>query len=498
MATSLQLRPPGPALLTFLAGGLATLPSSAEFVEPRDPLPVIQKVQWVFSMVSHPIHQPDRQSFYNEQGDPAGYEHYAVPYLVCDPLVTLFNPHPTSDSLQAFHLLFQEPPVGFRFRKNGRLLRPEAGEESFAGLAAFQQHDPGEPPGRKTFTLSFHELFSRDSPSLSRAFNLQPGEMRIHAPFVASRWDWSFEVPGTGEAYRFYDWDPAADLTNADRRRRSGVVMVPSIDPRAGFQWDSLAAANRLPETLYDFEQGTSWTDGRVALRLEDEITVEARVRSSSDPSESHAGSPDFGWSLLASLNPDDEPELFQDVGFQASSVNQPESLSAAEPSVQRTFRIGELMQDSEDNTPGGKQPFAILTMVARTESLLSGELARPGALDGDAHYHLRFDPAAGYHTIFRAGGEELHIAPTREPEVTGVSVVSDHEFRMTVASPDGIDGWTLRGGPNLAELETELSPLSPPVQLPSTAGGSRLDMISIDRSNLGEQHFFRLESPEP
>src|SRR5690348_14359881 len=79
-----------PSLASALS--LACLASFSRASEAVPPPFVVAKVQLVYSVVSHYSHIGDRVAFYNDHGNPAGNQNYAVPMLVCDPLVTLYNP----------------------------------------------------------------------------------------------------------------------------------------------------------------------------------------------------------------------------------------------------------------------------------------------------------------------------------------------------------------------------------------------------------------------
>ncbi len=78
--------PRNPSLWPAVFGGLTATALS----ETRHP--IISKVEIVFSLVSHHSHVGSRVDFYNNYGEPRGNLSYAVPHLVYEPVVTLYNP----------------------------------------------------------------------------------------------------------------------------------------------------------------------------------------------------------------------------------------------------------------------------------------------------------------------------------------------------------------------------------------------------------------------
>lgn len=81
-----------PCFSIILCLGLACGLTSTSTAQTQVRRPVISKVELLFSMVSHYNHLADRVAFYNDKGIPKGNTNYAVPHLVYEPSVTLYNP----------------------------------------------------------------------------------------------------------------------------------------------------------------------------------------------------------------------------------------------------------------------------------------------------------------------------------------------------------------------------------------------------------------------
>src|SRR5262245_40992072 len=106
--------------LMLMASALAS-PVHAQTTPTR--YPVISKVEFLFSMVSHYAHIPERVNFYDTSGNPKGNINYAVPHLVYEPIVTLYNPYNEPLTMSRTQIKIWDPPVGFTFKKNSDFLR---------------------------------------------------------------------------------------------------------------------------------------------------------------------------------------------------------------------------------------------------------------------------------------------------------------------------------------------------------------------------------------
>lgn len=484
-----------------LAALLLTVPGRAQVIPATSELPVIQKVQLVFSLVSHPLIPETQAPFYDSFGDPLGSDHYAVPYLVCEPLITLYNPHPSAlTSLGSVRIRLWDPPVGFRFKKNGVYLREEFAQGLFLGLERFQAESESDTMARKSFTLMLKDNFRGDpARGISR---LAPGETRTYSAWTNGDrrppWRWQNELRATTQT--FFDDSPTIPRTNEDGRTRNrwGVEFIEGLDSRAGFQWNHLASTSRTATTLYDFEVAQDWRPGWVAMALDDLITVEARALRTLDPTGPAASEADFRISLLARDEIDPAADIHQDFAFQADSILQvaPDESDGAVAS--RTYRVGDLMQAENDLTPGGKSTFAVLTAIARQEPIISGAFETVGFKEGEEYYDLRFEAVPGYFSIFAIGQEELSLPRVTRPRILHTRLTAGDRFQMAVITPAGASEWQLLDGPDPdAGLTDSVAPMSI-VPVPSALGGGHLDLISIDTTGLGPRHFFALGEPVP
>lgn len=484
--------------LLLLAATLGLPSATAEVQAPSGALPVIQKLQLVFSMVSHHCHIPERVSFYNTYGTPAGNQNYASPHLVCDPLVTLYNPHPDPITLYGVRVRIWDPPVGFRFKKNGVYLRTDYQAGQFLGLARFLYANQSNSSARKSITLYLSEPNTSGAPGLP--ITLQPGETRTYSPWVESYWTWSLEVAGGYSMRSFFDVIPSVDLTNIDGRTSNvfGAEAVPGPNYRAGFQWDHLATVPRPPGTRYDFEVARNWDPGWVAIKLEDTVTVESRALRTLSLGGALAVEPDFRVSLLAARYFDPSNDIYQDFSFSADSIVQPQTGTSTQPSLSRTLSAGAILQSPTDVTLGGKTPFAALTVMAKRESLTSGALEEVGYMDGESHYDVQFDALDDFEAVQDLGDEHLHVPPVATPRYLGTHLTDSGVFRLAVASNSGVSGWNMVGGTSPGSLSDDLQGQFTVVPLPSSPTGAQCELISLDTSLLGPRYFMRLEEPGP
>lgn len=444
-----------PTLIAIIAAwALALDPAAGAPSENDGRLPVVQKVQIIFSIVTHQAHLPNRVAFYNQNG---GNTAFAVPHLVYDPQITLYNPYPEALTLDRVRVRIWDPPVGFRFKKNGVYLRPEFEQGEFLGLARFQIANERNPLARKSFTLNLTSATTQGNPGAPIV--LAPGETEVFSPWVEDEWDWEFETRAGYTPHAFWDWDTSLDLTNRDRRASVpdgalGVSCVPQLSSRAGFQTDWLAASNRPAATLYPFEVEAPFASaGTVAMRLwRDTVTVETRaVDQVPDHNE-----PDFRLSVLAGASSSIAQDLCQDFSFRFDDLVQPRWDQHADPVVRRTFLAGNLFQPPNDSTPGGKAPFAVLTAVGRPELVTSGIFREEGQFEGSHYYDLRFDPTVG----FSISQDFDLLEPLPPVSATKVlrTVRRDDEFRVALLGPTFGGSWRVMGGSDPTTFEDDLT----------------------------------------
>lgn len=474
-----------PRLLLVL--GLLTSMASAE-LRRGGSLPVVQKVQIVFSMVSHHHDISDRISFYDSHG---GNESYAVPHLVYEPIVTLYNPYPEPLRLDLGRIRIWDPPVGFRLKKGSHYLRDEFEVGEFHSLARFQAGNEGNPDARKTFTMVLTDsLGGRPGARIV----LQPGETRTYSAWVEQDWTWQNETRISFYPRSFFDWNRDSDFTNEDGRPRVrysnlGFGCVPGWDPRAGFQTDNLSRSfRRPPETAYAFEESaTVWATGWVTVRLADTVSVEARavdvVQSTSEP--------DFRISVLGGSTVDPERDICQDFHFDFEDVVQKETALETDPVVSRTYRVGDILQTPMDPTPGGKSIFAVLTAVARNESLASGALEELGEFDGNDHYEVRFEEASDFMFFYTTDASDTP-ARVEKPAII-CQERTDDELRFALASPRGKGPWRVMGGTSPGALTEDLTPSSAIVPGPSSLFGADLHFLRVDLTGKGPRYFLKV-----
>lgn len=332
-------------------------------------MPVISKLQIMFSVVSHYSHLGDRINFFNTKGQPAGNERYAAPHLVYDPVVTLYNPYDVEITLSKLRVRIWDPPVLFGFKKNSDWLRPEFSSGEYHNLARFQIKYEKDKNARRWFTLLLTDA-GRTTP-YGGPITLKPGEVRLFSPFVEKQWTWGYETAGGYTVRRFFDWNADNKFGNKDGTTGNtfGVESVPGWDHRAGLQTDHLSYATRPDSTRYPFEIANNWNGGWLGIKLDDSFTVEAKPGRG----VALANAPDFEVDLLAGLAADTDDngtlgaDYLRSYKFRFSDPASEISTTPKKPTIARTFLIGDLLQKPDEKFAGGKSPFALLTMAAKT-----------------------------------------------------------------------------------------------------------------------------------
>ncbi len=332
-------------------------------------LPVVAKLQVAFSVVTHYNHVGDRVNFYNQHGRPKGNQNYAAPHLVYDPVITLYNPYDVRLELDKLRVRIWDPPVVFGFRKNEAWLRPDFANGNYHGLGRFQIASEKNEDARKAFTLLLTDSGRRGTPGQSIV--LEPGEVRVFSPWVEKNWTWGMETGGGDYSPRaFFDWRLEDDFGNRDNRTGNdfGIETIPGWDPRAGLQTDHLSYAGDRPRpTRYDFEVEHGMNAGWLAIKRDDEFSVVAKPGRTVNERRS----PDFQVDLLAGVRENPGSDIVRSYVFNFEDVERElyASTSRRDREIERTFLVDDLLQEPSDNSPGGKSPFAILTMTAKTTS---------------------------------------------------------------------------------------------------------------------------------
>ena len=346
-------------------------------------LPVIVKMQIVFSIVAHHAHIGNRVNIMNQYADPKGNEKHAVPHLAYDPVITLYNPYDVALQLNKVRIRIWDPPVGFRFIKKDNkkgtsvYYRPEMAQGQFHGLARLGYQTEKNPAARKYFTLVLSEM---NSSAPGKRITLQPGEVKVFSPWVNKDWTWGWETADGYNVKAFFDFAADRDFGNRDGRTKNtfGVESVPGWEMQAGLQTDHMSYAGRPAETLYDYEkkpEAAGAVGGYLSMRLTDEIGVEIKPMRTLPPNNPGA---DFMVELLSGTRDDysdtadlkyTQPrDLIRRYRFKFNDVTAELSETPDKPTtISRNYVVENTMQRPNDKGISGKKCFAMLEMTART-----------------------------------------------------------------------------------------------------------------------------------
>lgn len=465
-------------LCLFWSGG----PASAQTTTL---LPIISKVQVLYSLVGHYSHISDRVNFYNSQASPLGNINYVVPHLVYEPFVTLYNPHNTTLTMARSRVMISNPPVGFRFKKNSDYLRNEFAAGEFLGLARFQIANESNPNATKTLTLVLGG--GTRTNYASALIVLQPGEAKTFSARLETNWTWGLETAGGYSPRSFYDWNSSADFTNKDARTTNlfGMEGIAGFDFRAGFQTDQLStSSNRPAATKYSFE--TSNAGGWVAIKTTDTVSVEAKGVDTT------VGSPDFQLALLRGVNTNAAADVAKKFDFTVANLSQVGWNGVPITSIARTYRVSDILQTPSDTTPGGKLPFAAFTIVAKSSALQQGKFLATPQPTADQLYETRIDEVLDFTDKW------INIGPSDAPH-GGVVMTqmqrSGDLFFIDVAAQSYLgsySGLRVRGTSDLANgFPDDLTSVSTIRPGPENSG---IYKVTIDVSGRGPRYFVRIE----
>ncbi len=345
-------------------------------------LPVIAKFQLVFSVVSHRPHIKDRVNYWTSK---LGANNFAVPHLVYDPVITLYNPYDITLNLAKTRIRVWDPPVGFKFSKIDKTANTTVpfrdpassgtipGSGGFTSLAQMQITKEIDPVARRCFTLL---LTDGTTEAAGSSLRLRPGEVKVFSPRVQNSWTWAFEATDGSGPKAFFDHDSGLEFGNKDFRTKNdyGVETVPGWSSRAGLQVDHLATRNpRYDASRYSFERTDNVNDGFVTMRMTDDIKVEIKPLITSGGS-----SKDFqvdvlagvvaGSTMINDINDSVKTDTLRSYSFNFANKNPSEDISSnpASPIISKTFNIKSILQDFTDSTRGGKSVLAMIEMSAR------------------------------------------------------------------------------------------------------------------------------------
>lgn len=400
-------------------------------------LPVIAKLQIMFSLVSHHSHFPGRMDAFNNHGVPKGNQNHAVPHLVYDPIVTLYNPYDVQLNLKQIRIRISDPPVGFQFQKHDKTAgtdpwyRPEFKTGAFHSIANFQRQN--ETPGstaRKFFYLLLREKDGNPNDPAFKDLVLQPGEVRLFSAWVPNDWTWGKEITTNGA---FFDHDYNAKLGEKDRRTNNsrGVEAVGGVNFFAGLQTDHMSYGNRPQESKYSWETpGPEWGAGWVSLKLTDDVTVNCRPQRCVPPNQTSI--PDFTVDIMSGAigraAGDPNSDRLRTYEFRlADPAKEILSTSGASTFITRRFNNEDILQTTTDTAGGGKQPFAIFTMAAKTTAGLRDDskswLFNNLVTEGSQHNSTQVGNAAQSY--------DLSLEPLREfNKLPGVEFDSQNKNR--------------------------------------------------------------------
>lgn len=343
-------------------------------------LPSIAKLQVVFSLVTHPETNGNRLS----RAPSAERSRYANPMLVYEAIITLHNPYDVAIQYDQLRFRVWNPPVGFRIGKktgaNVAWLRQEwqSDPNNFHGLGRFNRLGQNDVANMNQRFFTVHLSDGQSSAAGSRLL-LQPGEVKVFAPRVELDWRWGWEWgQKPRRPWQFLDWfnsDDTFGAGNRDLRSNNewGVEAVPGWDLRAGLQMNHLSMeggvnGGRPSASYYPFEDQMDYWAADPMIHFDDALVVELRPQKTTAASILDA----FRVDLLAAKNPDssdilNSQDLLRSFRFRFTNPTQEISGNPNQPVIRREFICGQLFQSMDDPSAGGKTPFALLEMSART-----------------------------------------------------------------------------------------------------------------------------------
>jgi hypothetical protein len=483
MRTPVSRRPSG---MLALGAAMACAIWTAAGQEER--LPIIARMQVLYSVVGHHCHITDRVSFYNNSGNPRGNVNFVVPHLVSEPSVTLYNPYNTELQLTQSRVRLENPPVGFKFKKNSDYLRTEwASGDTFYGLGRFQVAGQFNSNVQKTLTLS---LGGGNKTNYLGVITLQPGESKTFSIRVESNWTWGLET-GTGYTPRsFYDWDSSRNFTNKDGRTQNDFgteAIAPYLDYRAGFQADHLSVSPGRPvATRYGWE-GVYGTYGWVAIKTTDTFTTEAKgLRTAGG----NLAIPDFKLSLLRGLTVDPAADTAKSYSFDVADLIQAGVDEVGVPTITRTHFAGDLIQTPNDSTPGGKTTIAVFTVVAKSTAIQQGAFLGESQAPTNQLYEARVDSIDGFID------PTLDVGPSDGP-TSGISMIGTERvgdfFMLDVAAPPSSgSSFQIKGTSDLGlGFPDDITTSCVITEGPSKSGVFK---VTVPLAGLGDHYFVRIE----
>lgn len=339
--------------------------------------PVIAKLQILFSMVTHPLNVRDRHNAapkYNEADRSFAGQHLR-PWLVFEPIVTLWNPYSVPIEFDSLAIGLDKIPVSFRFGKddgNGaqdlRIQEAQSGRNSisFWPLSHFV-HGSGKVNAISNFSFNVRGGNMEEGVNRSPII-LQPGENKVFSSFVREGQSWGRVMD------QFSIQDSSAVGAGNGSSLIKEVDLVEGWNPVGGFRFDHLARnlENRNQRSLYSFERRTPINPGWhqwCALRPQDSIIVKAKLANNDVNNDSEDERTD-SFTMLVEMDRMGGISSDQILGS-SFTVRDKERLyeEDADFVIERSFPAITLLQSSSDTTRGGKTPFAVFTMTAKSSN---------------------------------------------------------------------------------------------------------------------------------
>lgn len=346
--------------------------------------PIVAKLQIIFSMVTHPLSVRGTNASTNayNQADPTFEGQHLRPWLVFEPVITLWNPYSVPITFDSLSLGLDKIPVAFRFAKiAGRTgeqdLRAPSGESnnridrSFWPLSQFVWNGNKEDA---ISNFSFNVRGGNMADGLSRdPITLQPGENKVFSAFIREGSTWGsvlndFMIQGSS----------SVGSTN-----RSSLVkeidVVEGYNPIGGFRFDHLARfqQHRNVDSLYTFERNDPISAGWfhwAALRPQDSIVVKAMLANNDANSDNEVASMD-NFTMLVEVDRAGGISSSEILGS-SFTVRETDRLYDDQEDdflIERAFPAATILQEESATTREGKTPFAVFTMTAKsTNDILS------------------------------------------------------------------------------------------------------------------------------
>lgn len=337
--------------------------------------PVVAKVDIVFSLVTHDLRSNYQGKYKNADSD---HNHYS-PWLVFEPVVTMWNPYNVPVKFSELKLFFDKIPVGFRFQK-------KAGRSQWADVRIASDGTEYWWPlsrfiwgGGKENAITEFYVRMMGGTSEGRPGGdiiLSPGETRVFTAHVRSTETW-------GEVKDDFIITNSNDAKTKIQAGGNGVQYTGGWNRTGGFRFDHLARWQdyRSPASVYSFESSVlknrndwHW----IALRGADGFRARARLLDNDNPDndDSADNDKDRSFSMKLALmaggaSMGETQKVVQNINIEVEDFHK--LYREGEPKIiEHDIIAEEAYQADSTKGPGGKSPFAVLSLTAKpTRDLL-------------------------------------------------------------------------------------------------------------------------------